>query len=163
LEQDTQKIVGFLIKQGFTNKDISISQPSVTDKIAQNYNSSKVQFRYSAIQTITLYTKEIDKARKSMQDITQLGKKGITLRANFYEDKPEYKFTKLNEIKPQMIEAATRNARASAQKFAEDSQSKLGKIKSARQGQFSVFSRDKNTPNIKKVRVVSTIEYYLTD
>ena len=71
--------------------------------------------------------------------------------------------TKLNEIKPSMIEEATSNARAVAQKFAQDSNSKLGKIKKASQGQFEVASRDKNSDHIKNIRIVSTIEYYLAD
>jgi uncharacterized protein len=62
-----------------------------------------------------------------------------------------------------MIEEATNNARAVAEKFASDSKSRLGKIKSATQGQFTIENRDSNTPHIKKVRVVSTLEYYLTD
>jgi hypothetical protein len=68
-----------------------------------------------------------------------------------------------NEIKPEMIEEATKNARKVAAKFAKDSDSRLGKIKKARQGQFSINDRDSNTPHIKKVRVVSTLEYYLSD
>ena len=98
-----------------------------------------------------------------MTAITALGKSGITFRNDSYDNRTEYIYTKLNAIKPLMIEEATRNARAAAEKFAEDSQSRLGKIKQARQGQFSIISRDKNTPHIKKVRIVSTIEYYLTD
>jgi hypothetical protein len=62
-----------------------------------------------------------------------------------------------------MIEEATRKAREVAQKFAGDSQSTLGKIKRASQGQFSIKSRDKNNPHIKRIRVVSTVEYYLSD
>jgi hypothetical protein len=62
-----------------------------------------------------------------------------------------------------MIEEATKNAREVAEKFAQDSKSKLGKIKSASQGQFTIEDRDSNTPYIKKVRVVSTVEYYLSD
>jgi len=62
-----------------------------------------------------------------------------------------------------MIEEATRNARAVAEKFAQDSKSRLGKIKRASQGQFSIEDRDSTTPHIKKVRVVSTVEYYLVD
>jgi hypothetical protein len=72
-------------------------------------------------------------------------------------------FNRLNEIKPEMIEEATKEARAVAEKFAEDSNSKLGKIKSANQGQFSIRPRDNNNPHIKIVRVVSTIVYYLSD
>jgi hypothetical protein len=62
-----------------------------------------------------------------------------------------------------MIEESTKKAREVALKFAKDSNSKLGKIRKARQGQFSIFDRDKNTPYIKTVRVVSTVEYYLSD
>jgi hypothetical protein len=62
-----------------------------------------------------------------------------------------------------MIEEATKNAREVAIKFAEDSQSELGKIKRASQGLFSIEPRDNSTPHIKKVRVVSTVEYYLSD
>ena len=67
----------------------------------------------------------------------------------------------LNDIKPQMIEEATQNAREAAQQFAEDSGSRLGKIKTASQGTFTIEDRDSNTPYIKKVRVVSSVTYYL--
>jgi hypothetical protein len=69
----------------------------------------------------------------------------------------------LNEFKPAMIEQATQNARSVAEKFAADSKSGLGKIKSANQGLFSIEDRDSNTPYLKKVRVVSTVDYYLAD
>jgi hypothetical protein len=69
----------------------------------------------------------------------------------------------LNQVKPQMIEEATKNARAAAVKFAKDSESHLGKIKSANQGQFSINDSDDNTPYIKTIRVVTTIEYLLED
>ncbi|MBW2072165.1 MAG: SIMPL domain-containing protein, partial [Deltaproteobacteria bacterium] len=72
-------------------------------------------------------------------------------------------FTGLNKIKPEMIQEATAKAREVALKFAEDSKSKLGKIKRASQGQFSIKPRDKNNPHLKKIRVVSTVEYYLSD
>ena len=75
----------------------------------------------------------------------------------------KYEFTKLNDIKPEMVEESTKNARATAEKFAKDSNSQLGKIRHATQGQFSIVDRDNNTPHIKNVRVVSTIEYYIKD
>ena len=61
------------------------------------------------------------------------------------------------------VEEATTKAREVAVKFAKDSNSKLGKIKRASQGQFTISPRDKNNPHIKKIRVVSTVEYYLSD
>lgn len=93
----------------------------------------------------------------------ELGKKGIALGGEEHETRVQFLFTKLNDLKPQMIEEATRNARAVAEKFAADSHSRLGKIKRASQGLFTIENRDANTPHIKRVRVVSTVEYYLSD
>jgi hypothetical protein len=164
LEKDTKSVASFLQKSGFTQDEISISAPVVTDKLAQNYgNASQIKFRYSANQTLTLYTNNLHKAREVMTQISALGKAGITFKANTYQNKIEYIYTKLNDIKPSMIHEATKNARATANTFAKDSQSSLGKIKTARQGQFSIRPRDTNTPYIKKVRIVSTVEYYLVD
>jgi hypothetical protein len=98
-----------------------------------------------------------------MSSLSELGKKGIVFTGGNYESQTEYIFNRLNDIKPEMIEEATRKAREVAQKFAGDSQSTLGKIKRASQGQFSIKSRDKNNPHIKRIRVVSTVEYYLSD
>jgi hypothetical protein len=75
----------------------------------------------------------------------------------------QFVFDGLNSIKPAMIQQAVKNARESAGKFATDTSSALGKVKRAAQGQFSIEDRDASTPHIKKVRVVSTIEYYLQD
>jgi len=164
LEKDTQKILLFLKKNGFIDEEITQKAPNVTDKIAQSFGGGeKIKFRYSGLATLTIYSSQIDKAREAMKNITVLGKAGIAFRSNTYENKTQYIFTKLNEVKPHMIKEATSNARVSAQTFANDSGSSLGKIKSARQGQFSIRPRDTNTPYIKRVRIVSTIEYYLED
>ena len=90
-------------------------------------------------------------------------KQGIVITSGDYRYQTQFLFTKLNDIKPEMIEEATKNAREAALKFAEDSDSKLGKIRTANQGQFSITDRDANTPYIKNVRVVTTIDYYLND
>ncbi len=98
-----------------------------------------------------------------MAKLLELSKTGIAIAGQDYDSKPEFIFSGLNELKPDMIEEATRNAREVATKFAADSDSKLGKIKTASQGQFSITDRDSNTPYIKKVRVVATVDYYLSD
>jgi hypothetical protein len=103
----------------------------------------------------------VELVRKLMQQQTTLLKKGISLTENAWENPVQFKFEGLNEIKPEMIEEATVNARAAAQKFAKDSGSKLGKIKSANQGTFTIADRDSNTPYIKTVRVVTSVTYYL--
>jgi hypothetical protein len=95
--------------------------------------------------------------------MVELGRQGIVLAGEDYDSKTQFIFNRLNELKPAMIEEATRSAREVAAKFAKDSDSRLGKIKSASQGQFTIEDRDSTTPFIKKIRVVSTVEYYLVD
>ncbi len=101
--------------------------------------------------------------RSLMKRMGELGKQGIVFSAQDYQNQVQYLFTRLNEVKPEMIQEATKKAREVALKFAEDSNSQLGKIKRASQGRFSISPRDSNNPHIKKIRVVSTIEYYLSD
>ncbi len=164
IEQNTGKIKAFLSANKINPKDITISPPSITDKLAREYgDNSSPEFRYTAVQTVTVYSKNVKVVRAVMASVSELGKQGIVLAGGTYESKTEYLFTRLNEVKPDMIEEATRQAREVAEKFASDSNSTLGKIKTASQGQFTVSDRDKNNPHIKNVRVVSTVEYYLSD
>ncbi|MCV6610626.1 MAG: SIMPL domain-containing protein [Amphritea sp.] len=163
LDRSESAIQRFLSGNGIDAGEISTNQPKLTDKDAQNWGDNQAQFRYTADQTVTVYSGNIDKVRGVMSQLSQLGRQGIVLSGNEYQTNPEYLFTRLNDVKPDMVEEATRNAREVAQKFAEDSQSSLGRIKRASQGHFSISPRDNNTPHIKKVRVVSTVEYYLAD
>lgn len=162
LENDSKKIIEFLQKIGIQAEEITIEAPKITDKVGSAYGESQsIVYRYSGEGRVLVYTNKVDLGRRALEKLTELGKEGTVVRVDDYEI--EYLYTKLNEVKPEMVEEATFNAREVAQKFAQDSQSTLGKIKKASQGQFSVSNRDRNTPHIKKVRVVSTIEYYFQD
>jgi hypothetical protein len=164
LDENSAKVESFLLKSGIKKEEISRSAPSITDKSAQQYsNAQKPKFRYTASQIVTVYSKNIDTVRALKSSLSKLGKEGIVISGDDYQARTEYLFTRLNEVKPSMIQEATKNARVVALKFAEDSDSKLGKIKRASQGQFSITQRDKNNPHIKKVRVVCTVQYYLSD
>ena len=164
LEQNRKLIEIHLTDAGVEKSAISVAAPAIVDKKAQQYGGAEqVPFRYSATQVVTVYSDAIERVRGVIGTLSQLGKKGIVINGANYENKTEYLFTRLNEIKPGMLEEATKHARAAAQKFALDSDSRLGKIKNAAQGQFSIAPRDKNNPHVKRVRVVSTIEYYLVD
>ncbi|WP_323846498.1 SIMPL domain-containing protein [Microbulbifer magnicolonia] len=161
---NSARIEQFLGEQGIAAEAVSVSLPAITDKFAQQYGGGpRPEFRYTALQTVTVYSEQVDKVRAAMEKLADLGKDGIAFSQNNYQGQTDYIFTGLNDIKPEMIEQATVEARQVAQKFAEDSDSVLGKIKRASQGQFSISDRDKNNPHIKKVRVVSTVEYYLSD
>lgn len=164
IESHTKTIGDFLIKNGITKEEMSYSSPAIIDKSAQQYSSgSQPEFRYTAMQTVTVYSSNISTARALMASLAELGKQGIVFSGENYQGQTEYLFNRLNEVKPEMIEEATTKAREVAEKFATDSKSTLGKIKQASQGQFTISERDKNNPHIKKVRVVSTVEYYLSD
>lgn len=164
IDAGKKKIESFLVNHGVEANEISHSLPSITDKLAQQYGGGeRSEFRYTAIQTVTVYSQQVDLVRKAMNQLSELGKSGIAFTGRDYQNQIEYLFTGLNQLKPEMIQEATANAREVALKFAQDSNSRLGKIKKASQGQFSINPRDKNNPHLKKIRVVSTIEYYLSD
>lgn len=163
LEKKNAKVVAFLKSAGVKAEDISINPPVITDRQADNYGNEIMNYRYKATSVITVTSSEVDKVRTLMRRQSELMKQGIALVSEEYGNNNGivYEFTKLNEVKPAMIEEATKNARTAAQKFADDSGSSLGDIRNAQQGQFSIEDRDANTPYIKKVRVVNTIEYSL--
>jgi hypothetical protein len=164
LETKNQAVRAFLALHGFADDEVSVAPPNVADKLAQPYAQlEKGQMRYFVMSSITVYSHEPEKVRHALTKVTQLAKQGIAISSDRYDAKVQYIFTGLNDIKPEMIQQATEKAREVAQKFASDSNSTLGKIKSARQGQFSISDRDSNSPHIKRVRVVSSLEYYLVD
>ncbi|MEZ5542084.1 MAG: SIMPL domain-containing protein [Pseudomonadota bacterium] len=163
IETSTDRIRSFLEANGFEAGEITVAAPTITDKSAQQYGDNRPEFRYTAAQTVTVYSGKIATARALMTRLSELGKQGIVFSGANYQAQTEYLVTGLNAVKPAMIEEATRQAREVAEKFAADSNSTLGKIRRASQGQFSITDRDQNNPHIKKVRVVSTVEYYLSD
>jgi hypothetical protein len=164
LQRKNAAITEFLVGHGIAREAITVAPPTVTDLHAQSYgDKSDILYRYTANSTVTVYSRDVEAVRKAMKDVISLGKQGIALSGEGYQGQTQFVFSGLSEIKPAMVEEATKNARSVAQKFAEDSESRLGKIRSAQQGQFSIEDRDSTTPYIKKVRVVSTVEYYLAD
>lgn len=164
IQTKTALVERYLLQHGIDSSAISKNTPVINDLYAQGYsNTQNLPYRYTSTATVTVYTRDIQAVRSAMSSIIDLGKQGVVISGQNYGSATQYLFTSLNEIKPDMVEEATRNARQVAQKFAQDSDSSLGKIKSARQGQFSIRNRDDTTPQEKIVRVVSTIEYYLSD
>ena len=164
LDRKTEQVTAFLLERGFEREEITVSAPSITDKLAQQYGGEqRVALRYAANLVVTVYSEKVERVRRAQAEVSELGKAGIVIRGEDYQYRTQYFFTGLNEIKPAMVEEATRNAREVAEKFARDSDSSVGKIKRATQGQFSISDRDQNNPHVKKVRVVSTIVYYLSD
>jgi len=114
---------------------------------------------------MTVRSNQVDLVSSAYPQIGDLVSQGVSF--NSYGNGVSYLFTGLNEIKPAMLKEATKNARQAADEFAVNSKSHVGKIKSANQGVFSILPRE-DIPDQsereqinKKVRVVSTVEYYL--
>lgn len=161
VKEKNKVIENFLIRAGIEESEITISAPSVYDASTQQYNSNS-NYIYVVTSVITVCTDKVQTIIDLQKEQGQLIEAGIATEQS-WEYPTEFSFNGLNEIKPEMIEEATKNARAAAEKFAQDSGSKLGKIKRASQGQFSISNRDSNTPYIKNVRVVTSVDYQLDD
>ncbi len=160
LEKDLTQVATFLKTNGFSDKEITISAPTIVDKQAQGYgDTSKLKYRYFARQSVTVFSNKVDAVRRTMKKLVELGKAGIVFGGDQYENRAEFVFTDLNAIKPEMIQEAIANAGKVAEKFARHTDSRLGRIKRANQGLFTITNRDRNTTWIKKVRVVTTITY----
>lgn len=157
------KIVDFLTEAGVPEAEISVNAPEIEDNRAVSYSNNAV-YNYLLTSVVTVYTENVDLVIELRNRVGELIAQGVPVgTAGSWSNPTVFSFNGLNEIKPEMIEEATANARTAAQKFAKDSDSRLGKIKTASQGQFTITDRDSNTPYIKNVRVVTSVVYYLND
>lgn len=164
IKRSNATITQFQKEKGLSEKEISINAPEIIDLQAERYGNDRASvYRYNVTTVITVTSDKVDLVRELISGQGELLKRGIAITSGDYRYNVSYEYTSLNEIKPSMIEEATKNAREAAEKFAKDSGSELGKIRHAYQGQFSINDRDPNTPYIKKIRVVTTIDYSLED
>lgn len=162
VNKKNQAIVNYLTERGIPKEEISVEPPEINDLQTDIYRN-EYQYRYNIQSIITVTSSQVDLVRELIAKQGELLDMGIALATNDYQWQVNYIFSGLNELKPDMIAEATRNARTAAEQFATDSDSKLGKIKTASQGQFSIESRDEYTPYEKRIRVVTSVVYYLKD
>ncbi|MCF8083937.1 MAG: SIMPL domain-containing protein [Deltaproteobacteria bacterium] len=170
IAESKQIILDFLKSHGIHEDAVALQKLSVTDVLANPYRSGSTQSRYIISQTLMVRTNNPTPIQKASQHVGDLVKAGVVLSSQGGTDSvPTYLFTQLSRLKPEMIAEATANARRAAARFAEDSGSRIGKIRRARQGVFVILPRDR-APGImegtqleKTLRVVSTLQYYLKD
>jgi len=172
-ENKKNAIITYLTNIGYDKNDITINNTGVTDR--QKYyetkwqNDQQVQVkidRYTIVQSLTFQSKDVKSTEDKIAQM-ELNLVSKDLTCNISTD---YSFPDLNSIKPQLIAESTKNARIAGEQFANDSQAKLGKIKTASQGQITIAGKyyyDEETiekpkePFIQKARVVSTIVFFL--
>lgn len=157
------KIKRFLIGNGIKESEININAPVVIDLNADQYSNNQKGYRYNITSIITVTSNDVKLVRSIIARQGELLKEGIAIVDGGYENPIKYEYVSFKDMKPKMMQEAIENAQKTAEQFATNSNSKLNKIVSADQGQFSIDDRDSNTPYIKKVRVVTTVTYSLKD
>lgn len=159
-EADAKKavVLDFLAKLGFSDKEIFIGNFSVRE---QDYQGA--QYRYVGSQRITVISRQVAKIRELESRISELYSQGLLVERNHWDQTASYEVSDINSIKDKLIGESMKSAKKAGERFAADSQSKLGKMKTAWQGQIVIEDQDVTTPHVKTCRVVSTITYYLED
>ncbi|MBD5182381.1 MAG: SIMPL domain-containing protein [Muribaculaceae bacterium] len=152
------RIAAFLKSNGITDAEIGYNAPSLEDLQANRYGNEPIPYRYRMTNVLTVVSTNVALVNSLIKRQGELLKEGIALTVD-YNNRTIYEYTGLNEIKPEMIAEATENARQAAEKFADDSNSDIGDIVKASQGQFSIEDRDPYTPDIKHIRVVTYLTY----
>jgi uncharacterized protein len=156
-----QRAIGvFLDGRGFAADERALSEPRITDQ--QAFQRSQPGDRYLAEQTVTVRSSRVDDVQRALRESGELVKAGVAMIRS-YEYQTQFFYTQLDAVKPEMIAEATRDARRAAEQFAEDSGSRVGAIRTAQQGFFSIDDRDPFSPDWKRIRVVTTVEYFLVD
>jgi len=159
----TVKVKEFLKQNGIKDAEISVNAPVVIDLNADQYNNTPRPYRYNITSTVTVTSRNVKLVRGIIARQGELLKQGIAVVDGGYGNAVEYEYVSFQKMKPKMMQEAIKNAETTARQFAENSNSKLNKIMTADQGQFSIDNRDSNTPYIKKLRVVTTVTYSLKD
>ncbi|ODC02513.1 hypothetical protein BFW38_02080 [Terasakiispira papahanaumokuakeensis] len=162
VERQADLLRQFLLDAGFKAEDLQMSMPSIEDMQINNYGNQQPKARYKSSPTLLVRTHDVARVKATMQKVGQVIRQGVALTQS-YEYRPQFLFTRLNDIKPEMIAQATANAREAAARFARDSGAQVGGIRHAEQGYFSINDLDSYTPEVKKIRVVTRIDYQLED
>lgn len=160
LDTNTATIRDFLSSAGFGEDEVVVSPPRLEDRWAYSYGDSRPPERYRYSNTVTLRTGRVAEAMTALRRSGEIVAQGVMLNTDDGGG-PQFEFTGLNDIKPELIADATANARTAAEQFANDSGASLGGIRSANQGVISIVDRDRGSPHVKTVRVVTTVEYFL--
>lgn len=171
VQKSVDEIRSFLQRHGIDPSNVSLQDFSVADAATNQYQTQRAEARYVIHETVVVRSEHPDKVLAASQQVAELVNAGVVLSSagGYGAGGPTFIFSGLTRLKPEMIAEATANARRGAEQFAKDSGGHLGGMRRANQGVFVIQARDQ-APGIaeqsqmqKTVRVVSTIEYYLTD
>ncbi len=158
------KVVAFLKEAGFADAEVTPNALTVNKREDRDNTGRITATSYVIYGSVVVRAEDVDKVAAATQKVGDLVGQGVLLTSSY----PQYFYTKLNDVKPEMLGEATRNARTAAEQFAKDANAKVGAINSAGQGAFTLSPRDagenggdESGSMFKKVRVVTTISFYL--
>lgn len=162
-EEQQKRIIDLIKESGFTDDEVSAGVINYNYNAYRDQNQKIVDETHTLRGSINLETNKVDLVAQTRAVVNKLIAEGI----NIQNPPPAYYFTKLNDIKPEMLRDATKNARIAANEFAQNAGATVGRIRDARQGSFYIRDAGEeygDTQKIDKdVRVVTTITFYLTD
>lgn len=157
----TETVKTYLKEHGLDESDFNVQPAAITDNSLNAYmDLNKIRYTYIAKQSVLVRSSKVASVKSAYADSFNLVSSGIAVSRD-YDGNVSYEFTKLNDIKPEMIAEATKNARLAAEQFARDSNSNVGKIKQATQGLFTIEDAAPGLEEKKNVRVVTTVQYLL--
>ncbi len=162
MEANRALVLAFLKEQGIDPKEVTLGLPIVSDREDERIQANRPSLpRYRGVVTLVVRSANVDTVKKAIQAADTLLERGVTLAGHEGGDRIEFIFDAVNSVKPDMIKEATANARAAAEKFAQDSKSKVGRIRKATQGALEIEDRDAASPERKVLRVVTTVDFFL--
>lgn len=162
MERDRSLVLTYLKDQGIKSDEISIGIPSVSDRVDQKLQTeSKAMMRFKGTTSLVVRSSNVDQIKSAIQKADGLLERGVSLANADTGDRTQFLFTEVNATKPDMIREATANARHAAEKFAQDSNTKVGAIRRAVQGVLEIEDRDTASPERKLLRVVTTVDFFV--
>ncbi|MBM9536985.1 SIMPL domain-containing protein [Desulfobulbus alkaliphilus] len=171
ISADREAVMEFLSRQGFSNEEIRRLPTRTIDKLAREYVSPGQEgFRYLVTASLAVASTEVDRITAALEATEELLTLGVLLDQEEGSANPRYIVSTFNALRPELLADATRNARFTAQQFADDAGTRVGRIRSANQGSIQIFGSDGNNESspysatstpVKIIRVVSTFEFEL--
>jgi len=158
IQATNNKVVSFLKANGLQDEEISILPPEVDDRVANRWSNEYIPFNYKLTTQISITSKDVAKVQSIVMKQGDLLSQGIALGGY---NSLNYQYTDFQTLKQEMIEEAIANAKQTATQFVSNYGSRLGKVITADQGQFSMNSKEDN-PSVMKIRGVATITYAIS-
>jgi len=152
IQENTKAVTDFWKEMGFEDAEINVAPVNIYQDTYKD-----ALFRYNSSTQISLYTQKVDLVKTASKDTLDLLKKGVVMNQNYVS----FEFSDINSVKPEMLKEAMENAMITAESIAQEANSRLGALHKGNQGVFDISQKDPGSPEYKKIRLVSTLQFLL--